>query len=116
MKTVHFPAPDVLAAVQRCEPAPLRCVRRPTPAEYRVLALLLAGYSNKEIGAQLNRAESTVKNQVASLLRKYRVPTRARLIAQWAESSAARGDNAATSPAAPPAPEMAPVRFPASAS
>lgn len=67
-----------------------RVSRLPSPAESRVLALLLAGYSNKEIGAKLGRAESTVKNQVASLLRKYRVPSRARLIAQCAAAVTTR--------------------------
>lgn len=42
-----------------------------TPAEQRVCALLLAGLSNKEIASELNRAEATIKNQVASILRKH---------------------------------------------
>lgn len=54
-----------------------------TPAEQRVLALLRAGLSNKEISAQLDRAEPTIKNQVASILRKHGVPSRARLLALW---------------------------------
>lgn len=52
-----------------------------TEAECRVLALLGAGYSNKEIAARLGKAEPTVKNQVASILHKLGQPTRARLIA-----------------------------------
>ena len=52
-----------------------------TPAECRVVELLGAGYSNKEIAARLGRAEPTIKNQVASILRKLGQPTRARLIA-----------------------------------
>jgi len=50
-------------------------------AECRVLELLGAGYSNKEIASRLGKAEPTVKNQVASILRKLGQPTRARLIA-----------------------------------
>jgi DNA-binding NarL/FixJ family response regulator len=42
---------------------------------------LLRGLSNKEIASELGRAEPTVKNQVASILRKHRVPSRARLLA-----------------------------------
>lgn len=52
-----------------------------TPAERRVCELLLRGLSNKEIASELGRAEPTVKNQVASILRKHRVPSRARLLA-----------------------------------
>ncbi len=52
-----------------------------TPAEARVLELVLAGLANKEIASELGRAESTIKNQVAAILRKHRVPSRARLMA-----------------------------------
>lgn len=52
-----------------------------TPAEARVRELILAGLSNKEIAAVLGRAEPTIKNQVAAILRKHRVPSRTRLIA-----------------------------------
>ncbi len=52
-----------------------------TPAERRVLSLLLAGYSNKEISSGLGRAEPTIKHQVSSCLRKFGQPSRARLIA-----------------------------------
>jgi len=52
-----------------------------TPAEQRVCELLLTGQSNKEIASELGRAEATIKNQVASILRKHGVPSRARLLA-----------------------------------
>ena len=52
-----------------------------TQAEARVLFLLQQGLSNKEISHVLRRAVPTIKNQVASCLRKYRVPSRARLLA-----------------------------------
>ena len=52
-----------------------------TPAEQRVLAMVQLGLSNKEIASTLNRAEPTIKNQVASCLRKFGVPSRARLMA-----------------------------------
>lgn len=54
-----------------------------TPAEERVCELVLQGLSNKEIASVLNRAEPTIKNQVASILRKHGVPSRARLIAEF---------------------------------
>lgn len=50
-------------------------------AENRVLALLAAGYSNKEIALRLKKAEPTVKNQVAAILHKLGQSSRARLIA-----------------------------------
>jgi DNA-binding NarL/FixJ family response regulator len=46
-----------------------------------VLEFLGAGYSNKEIATRLGKAEPTVKNQVAAILRKLGQPTRARLLA-----------------------------------
>ena len=52
-----------------------------TAAERRVCELMLRGLSNKEIASELNRAEATIKNQVASILRKHHVPSRARLLA-----------------------------------
>lgn len=52
-----------------------------TPAEQRVCELLLTGLSNKEITDELNRAEARIKNQVASILRKHGVPSRALLLA-----------------------------------
>lgn len=51
-----------------------------TQAEARVLFLLQQGLSNKDISNVLHRAVPTIKNQVASCLRKYRVPSRARLL------------------------------------
>lgn len=52
-----------------------------TQAEARVLFLIQQGLSNKEISSVLGRAEPTIKNQVAACLRKYQVPSRARLMA-----------------------------------
>lgn len=52
-----------------------------TQAEQRVCELVLQGLSNKEIASVLDRAEPTIKNQVASILRKYGVPSRMRLMA-----------------------------------
>lgn len=52
-----------------------------TRAEQAVFVLLCAGHSNKEIAAALGKAGSTIKNQVASIFRKYRVASRAQLFA-----------------------------------
>lgn len=52
-----------------------------TQAERRVMFLVQQGLSNKEISDVLGRAEPTIKNQLASCLKKYQVPSRARLMA-----------------------------------
>jgi len=52
-----------------------------TPAERRVCELMLQGLANKEIASVLNRSQATIKNQVASVLRKCGVPSRMRLMA-----------------------------------
>lgn len=54
-----------------------------TPAECRVCELMLEGLANKEIASALDRAEATIKNQVAAVLRKHGVPSRMRLMALY---------------------------------
>lgn len=51
-----------------------------TKAEEAVLELLCDGMSNAEIAARLTIAESTVKAHVSSLMRKYHVRSRVRLV------------------------------------
>ena len=75
-----FGASCQLSAPVRNTPAMAEAL---TPAEERVCELLLRGLSNKEIAGELGRATPTIKNQVASILRKHRVPSRARLQALW---------------------------------
>lgn len=52
-----------------------------TPRQYQVLELLLQGHSNKLIARQLNITESTVKEYVSTLLKKFDVKRRAELMA-----------------------------------
>lgn len=54
-----------------------------TPAERLVAAHLVQGLANKEIATLISRSESTIKNQVGSVLAKTGVPTRTRFIAQY---------------------------------
>lgn len=54
-----------------------------TPAERCVAAHMAEGLSNKEIATLLNKAEPTIKHQVASVLRKTGVPSRSRYIAEY---------------------------------
>ncbi|AYD89224.1 DNA-binding response regulator [Actinomyces sp. 2119] len=51
-----------------------------TGAEREVLTLLCEGYSNAEIADRLVVAESTVKTHVSSLMRKYGVTSRLKLV------------------------------------
>lgn len=63
-----FPRPPALESI------PL------THSERRVAGLLAWGWSNKEIAHALDRAEATVKNQVAGILRKTGASSRSRFI------------------------------------
>lgn len=54
----------------------------PTEQELAVLALLPAGWTNREIGSQLGITEETVKKHVSSLLRKFAAANRAELAAR----------------------------------
>ena len=68
-------------AVSRIQQLPVPVLGELSPAERRVLVFICAGYSNKEIAAELGRAEPTIKHQVSACLRKMGQPSRARLIA-----------------------------------
>lgn len=71
----------VSAAFRSLQHLPQPVLGELTPAERRVLLYLCAGFSNKEIAAELGRAEPTIKHQVSSCLRKFGQPSRSRLIA-----------------------------------
>ena len=51
-----------------------------SPAERRVLGLLVMGYTNRQIGAQLFLAESTVKSHLASAYTKMGVRSRSEAV------------------------------------
>jgi DNA-binding NarL/FixJ family response regulator len=55
-----------------------------SPREKLVLAAVLSGLSNKEIGNQMNIGESAVKHHMQNLLRKFRVQGRGPLMALFA--------------------------------
>jgi pimeloyl-ACP methyl ester carboxylesterase/DNA-binding CsgD family transcriptional regulator len=52
-----------------------------TPRESEVLRLLARGMDNRQIGAQLEISEKTVRNHVSGIFAKLRVDTRARAVA-----------------------------------
>ena len=64
----------------RLSPAAEKTLACLSPAEQRVTELVVQGLSNKEIAAALNRAEPTIKHQLASTLRKFGVQSRCQLI------------------------------------
>ena len=61
-------------------PVPTARLEELTPAERLVAVHVAQGLSNKEIASMLDRAEATVKNQIASALRKLGVQSRCQLI------------------------------------
>ena len=50
-----------------------------TPREKEVLALVVQGYSNEEIGRKLNISKHTAKAHISEILRKMELQTRAEL-------------------------------------
>lgn len=75
-------APAVAASVlgrvrhQGRPPAAAGCARGLSPRELQVLAMLVAGWDNAEIGRRLHVSASTVKHHVSSLLDKLGVENR----------------------------------------
>lgn len=76
--------PEALGRSARPAPAPssddIAARLGITPRQADVLALLLAGKSNKLISRELNLAESTVKNHVAAVFRALEVTTRVQAV------------------------------------
>jgi two-component system nitrate/nitrite response regulator NarL len=64
---------------------------RLTRAEREVLRLLAEGLTNPEIGACLGKQTATVKFQVASIMRKLGVHTRAAAAVWWVRRSVLSG-------------------------
>lgn len=58
-----------------------------SPAERRVLHLLLTGMAEKEIAAHLNLATSTAHQYISSLYRKFNARSRAALMSLWLGSA-----------------------------
>jgi two-component system, NarL family, response regulator DevR len=63
-------------------------LRRLSPQEDRILELVAAGRTNREIGTELRLAEKTVRNYVSSILTKLEVGRRAEAAAYLARRSA----------------------------
>jgi two-component system response regulator DevR len=64
---------------------------RLSPQEERILSLVAAGKTNKEIGEDLHLAEKTVKNYVSSILSKLEVARRAEAAAYLARHTTTPG-------------------------
>jgi two-component system response regulator DevR len=59
-----------------------------SPQERRVLALIAAGKTNKEVGNELGLTEKTVKNYLANIFAKLNVTRRSQAVAIFVTSSA----------------------------
>lgn len=66
------------------------CLPGLTPAETRVAALVLAGYSYKEIARKLDRSCSTIDHQLRSMRQKLGVNSTAKLMRELAHITGAR--------------------------
>jgi two-component system response regulator DevR len=64
---------------------------RLSPQEERILGLVAAGRTNKQIGEELHLAEKTVKNYVSSILAKLEVARRAEAAAYLARHTSTPG-------------------------
>jgi two-component system response regulator DevR len=71
-------------------------LQRLSPQEERILTLVADGKTNREIGAELNLAEKTVKNYVSSILSKLEVARRAEAAAYLARHTTTPGTNEST--------------------
>lgn len=58
-----------------------------SPQERRVLVLVAAGRTNKEVGEQLSLSENTVKNYLANVFEKLNVKTRAQAAVVYTQQS-----------------------------
>lgn len=64
----------------QADPSSDRLLRQLSPGERELTQLVCAGLTNKEIAAQLNKTEGSVKVQLSGVFRKLRVNSRAKLI------------------------------------
>jgi two-component system response regulator DegU len=62
-------------------------MKRLTSREIQLMMLISIGQSNKQIAAQQNCAEQTVKNHIYSLMRKMNANNRAHLAYLWGANS-----------------------------
>lgn len=62
-----------------------------TPAEQKVLQLLLTGATEKSIARQIGLADSTTHQHVVAIFRKYGVKSRAALMSLWLNGSGGTG-------------------------
>ena len=97
----HLVAPAVHAALAGLLvlSAPLgAAVERPplTPREKQILALVVMGYTNREIADQLVLAESTVKSHLFSAFRRLGVRTRSEAVALITDPSRGLGSGILT--------------------
>lgn len=82
------------AALALVERLPRSAARQLSPAERKLLPLVCAGLSNKEIATELGKAETTIQQQICRCCRKLEVPSRARLFVRLLALSQRQVDGA----------------------
>lgn len=78
--SVRLRTPDAWRHVPDADDARERLLNQLTPSERELSTLVCSGLSNKEIAAQLNKTEGSVKVQLSGVFAKLRVNSRARMI------------------------------------
>jgi two-component system, NarL family, response regulator DevR len=69
-----------------------------SPQEQRVLALIAAGHTNKEVAAEMNLAEKTVKNYLSTIFEKLHVTRRAQAAVYYTQNIAGRTQSGPNGP------------------
>ncbi len=81
----------VLSLVRSRTPATRSLIDSLSPQENRVLALIAAGKTNKEVAVEMGLAEKTVKNYLSTVFEKLHVTRRAQAAALFAQTQPRSG-------------------------
>jgi DNA-binding NarL/FixJ family response regulator len=103
----HERIDDLMRTLRQIERAPGREVppaSRLTPREYEVIAAIVEGASNKDIGRELGLSEQTVKNHLSNIFDKLGVSTRLELALYAVHHRLLAGGHAERTPPPDPSP------------
>lgn len=78
----------VLSLIRSSTPSTRQLIDSLSAQEAKVLALISEGLTNKEVAAQMNLAEKTVKNYLSTIFEKLQVTRRAQAAALYAQAQA----------------------------
>lgn len=77
----------VLSIIRSTAPGTRNALESLSPQERRVLALIAEGKTNKEVAAEMNLAEKTVKNYLSTVFEKLHVSRRSQAAALYVQQS-----------------------------